>query len=105
MFAVRTVRDGGVATVEVTGAVDIGSFKQFGDEIDLALSDRIHTLVVDLVNVTYIDSHGFAVLVGVRNELADTDVRLIMGPRPEWVRRLFGLMALTGSFEFDPPLN
>jgi anti-sigma B factor antagonist len=106
VFSTRTVRNGAVTTVEVSGAVDIGSYVRFGQELDRVLADRPATLVVDLLAVTVMDSHGFAELIGVRNELSESSTtRLVIGPRPHRVARMFDLMHLRDSFEFDPPFD
>ena len=58
-------------TVRVAGEVDISNAKSLRDAIDLALEQPTDEVVLDLVEVSYIDSTGIGVLVGAAHHAAD----------------------------------
>jgi anti-sigma B factor antagonist len=64
-FSVRTEEDHSSATVVlVTGDVDIGTAPDFEDELARSVEEHLGTgLVIDLSNVTFIDSTGLNALV------------------------------------------
>src|SRR6266849_7690248 len=65
--------DDGVAIVDVDGEIDVFTCGMLRDRL-LALVDEGHSsLVVDLGNVSFIDSTGLGVLVGVWHRLSPAD--------------------------------
>ena len=97
-FQIRSSRDGdpvGTAAVAVSGELDIAS----ADELDTAISDAEETdigwIVVDLSDVSFVDSTGLSVLVNAKKR---NNGRLSYIPsRHDAVTRL---LELTGTIEF-----
>ena len=85
-FHVETDRDeAGTTTVTVRGDVDMASAPSFSRALD-EVADADH-LVVDLREVTFIDSTGLGVLVRAHRELGDRGPLLVRcNPGP--VRRV-----------------
>lgn len=58
-------------TIAVTGEVDISNASTLRDAIDLALEQPTDQVVLDLAQVSYIDSTGIGVLVGAAHHAAE----------------------------------
>lgn len=58
-------------TIAVAGEVDISNASTLRDAIDLALEQPTDQVVLDLAQVSYIDSTGIGVLVGAAHHAAE----------------------------------
>ena len=63
-FEVRADRDGGVVVLSVHGILDALTAPSLTKEIAAELSDHPTTLIVDLSDVSFLDSAGMAAIVG-----------------------------------------
>jgi anti-sigma B factor antagonist len=92
-LTIRVRRDRGYAIVAVAGEVDIATVTQLRESLfELAASGR--TLVVDLDQVSFIDSSGLAALVGAARRADAHGARLrVVCARPQ-TRQLFRLTGL-----------
>src|SRR5580700_3239788 len=92
-LTIRVRRDRGYAFVAVAGEVDIATVTRLRESLfELAASDR--ALVVDLDQVSFIDSSGLAALVGAARRAAAHGARLqVVCTRPR-TRQLFRLTGL-----------
>ena len=73
----------GVAVVEVTGEVDVATCGALRKALLRVVSDENYRgLVVNLAGVTFIDSTGIGVLVGVWRRVRATDGSLALAARP-----------------------
>ena len=95
-LTIRVRRDRGYAFVAVAGEVDIATVTRLRESLfELAASDR--ALVVDLDQVTFIDSSGLAALVGAARRAAAHGASLqVVCARPR-IRQLFHLTGLDGQ--------
>jgi len=64
-LGIRTDRDGGVATVEVEGEVDVYTAPRLKEQLVALIDDGCVSIILDLEKVSFIDSSGLGVLVGV----------------------------------------
>jgi anti-sigma B factor antagonist len=89
----------GERTLLVSGEIDLATAPQFRLELE-ALGLEAHSpAVVDLAGVTFLDSSGISALLAARQELAGTDVTLVLaGPSPQ-VRRVLEMTGVDGLFE------
>jgi anti-sigma B factor antagonist len=89
-----------IETIDVRGEVDLANCTRLRLEIEEAI-DRCHCTVVDLTNVSFIDSTGLGALVAARNhahQLGHTlQIRLPSGQ----ARRPFELTGLDELFSSD----
>lgn len=86
------VRDG-LGKVEVSGEVDLYTAPRFKEDL-LALIDAGATsVIVDLTNVTFIDSTALGVLISGVKRLHETDGRLLVVASSRPVVRI---LAITG---------
>jgi anti-anti-sigma factor len=61
-LTVKTVRDGAVCTLIVSGALDLLAAGEFLQHASRVLDDRIERLVLDLAGVTFLDCAGVRAL-------------------------------------------
>ena len=94
-LTIRVRREQGYAIVAVAGEVDIATVTRLRERLfELAASGR--TLVVDLDQVSFIDSAGLAALVGAARRAAAHGASLqVVCARPR-TRQLFRLTGLDG---------
>ena len=94
-LTIRVRREQGYAIVAVAGEVDIATVTRLRERLfELAASGR--TLVVDLDQVSFIDSAGLAALVGAARRAAAHGASMqVVCARPR-TRQLFRLTGLDG---------
>jgi anti-sigma B factor antagonist len=68
-FGTEAYRTNGQAVVTVRGEVDLYPAPQLWETIDAAMASTPHELVVDLTDVTFLDSSGLSVLVRAHKRL------------------------------------
>jgi anti-anti-sigma factor len=91
------LRSGDHAVIlELHGEIDISSATDFKVRMREAVGDR-HAVIVDLSEVTFIDSSGLSVLVYGERRLRERDAGLhvVCGER---IRRMLALAGMEGSF-------
>ena len=95
-LTIRVRREQGYAIVAVAGEVDIATVTRLRERLfDLAASGR--TLVVDLDQVSFIDSAGLAALVGAARRAAARGASLQVVCSRSRTRQLFRLTGLDGQ--------
>lgn len=98
---------GNTSIVHASGEVDIASAPALAARIDQALAKNPRTLIVDLSQVTMLDSSGLGVLIQVLKELengdANTALRLVVG-EPH-VLKVFSITGLDGVFSIFSSLE
>jgi anti-sigma B factor antagonist len=77
-FGVEASRTNGTATVAVHGEVDLYTASGLWDAIDAALADPPHELIIDLSDVTFLDSTGLSVLVRANKRLQPRSASLVV---------------------------
>ena len=103
-LTIRVRRDRGYAIVAVAGEVDIATVTRLRESLfELAASGR--SLVVDLDQVSFIDSSGLAALVGAARRAAAHGARLqVVCARPR-TRQLFRLTGLDSQVQLARTLD
>ena len=95
-LTIRVRREQGYAIVTVAGEVDIATVTRLRESLfELAASGR--TLVVDLDQVSFIDSSGLAALVGTARRAAAHGASLQVVCAQPRIRQLFRLTGLDGQ--------
>ena len=74
--------------VKLVGELDLYNAAEVRDTLDGVCSRKPGRVVVDLSEVTFIDSTGLGVLVEARSKLADRKTFLLSAPQPETRRAL-----------------
>ena len=95
-----TVRDEGHATlVRMSGELDAVTSPRLSEELDRLLADGRRRLVLDLEEVTLIDSSGLSALVRLLKQVRAQAGRLALAALQPSVRRVFDLTRLALSFD------
>jgi anti-sigma B factor antagonist len=91
-------RHGSFVVVRVAGEIDLGTASQLSDYALAAIQDEGPAVVLDLSQVSFMDSTGLKVLIAVqrRAELAGGNLRLAAVPRP--VMRVLTITGLDRTF-------
>lgn len=83
----------------MSGEIDYVTAPAWGAVVSAALRDRPSTLVLDLSGVTFIDSSGLGMLVGIHTRCDEQSVRLGVTPLPTSIRYLLHLTGLDAIFD------
>jgi anti-sigma B factor antagonist len=90
-----------VTVVRVSGEVDLAIAPELRERLRRAIDADGNGVVLDLGDVTFMDSAGLSVLVDARRQLESTHRELrIVRPTPA-VRRLLDLAGVDGLFQID----
>ncbi len=103
MFSVTSERQGDdLGIVSLSGEVDIFTAPQFKESLLEVLDDGVRRLVVDLSEVTFIDSTALGVLIGGvrRVHAADGAMAIVVATRP--VERVLSVTGLDRVFSMYP---
>ncbi len=103
MFSVTSERQGDdLGIVSLSGEVDIFTAPQFKESLLEVLDDGVRRLVVDLSEVTFIDSTALGVLIGGvrRVHAADGTMAIVVATRP--VERVLSVTGLDRVFSMYP---
>jgi anti-anti-sigma factor len=94
-FEVSVTADDGVAVVSTRGELDLLTLEPFVDAINLAATTA-RVVVVDLAEVTFIDSSGLSALIASRDHTGID--RLTLRNPSDIVRRLLALADVEDLF-------
>ena len=98
-LSIDRVTEGGVAVVDVDGDLDVASV----DDIDAALQEALGgggPVVVDMMDVSFIDSTGMRAMIEARRRSREIDVPMVLVcPDNAAVWRLLEITGTTGFFE------
>jgi anti-sigma B factor antagonist len=93
-FETRNVRQGGTLIIEVAGEVDMAT----APELATAINDpdqTVERVIVNLTEVSFLDSSGLNTLIHCAHELEERDVAVrVVSPRDENVRRVLEITRL-----------
>ena len=98
-IAIGTEQQEGVAVVDVDGDLDVAAV----DDVDAALQEALSAgapVVVDLVDVSFIDSTGMRAIIEARRRSREEEIPMVLVcPNNAAVWRLLELTGTTGFFE------
>jgi anti-anti-sigma factor len=101
-LSVKTPEDG-VRIVALRGELDVATVPEFRDALNaLAEDEAVACIVVDLVEVTFIDSTGLMTLLNALRRIARRDGRLVIACNNPTVLRLFEATRTDATFEIVP---
>jgi anti-sigma B factor antagonist len=87
--------DDGVHLVAVSGELDLASVPRLHASLDAPAARQSPAVVLDVANVTFIDSTALAALLRANDELMSGGVRMVVVCPPGPVRRLLDMTSLT----------
>lgn len=80
--------------VHVAGEVDLANAPELDGQLASVMTEAPSQLVVDLTNVTFMDSTGLGVLVRALKRSRELDIRLDLIVTNERVLKVFGITGL-----------
>jgi anti-sigma B factor antagonist len=105
VFGVSEAVQGASTVVTVRGEVDVATAPTLRDCIDGVIDRDTGAVVVNLLEVTFIDSTGLGVLIGARRRCADEfrELHIVVGePR---ILKVFEITGLTDYFPIHRTLD
>ena len=94
--------EGRSVRLHLDGEVDASTVHLVEDAMSPALDPRCTRLVVDLADVSFMDSSGLRMLVVARNALDGRGAKLVIAGATDQLRRLFEISGLISVFTFEP---
>lgn len=104
-FSVTTRAAGDVTVVDVVGEVDLSSAPGLSDQLAALFDAGRRLVLVDLTEVTFLDSTGLGTLVAGRNRAEEVGGRLPLVATGDRVLKLFRITGLDEVFEIYPSLD
>jgi anti-sigma B factor antagonist len=102
-FSIQAVTEGPTTTLRVAGEVDLATADELSQAAVTALRGGAEALVIDLAAVTFLDSTGLAVLVGVTNQASASGVALTIRDAVPRVRNVIRITGLGDFLPLAPP--
>src|SRR5215207_2325769 len=100
-FHVFIVGIDGAATVDVGGAIDLAAAPHLRERLDAVVGTTTGDVVVNLADVTFLDSTGLVVLVAAQRQLNETGRRLVLRNPSRFVHRVLELAGVAEVFAVD----
>jgi anti-sigma B factor antagonist len=101
-FSVRTEVDGnGRCVVRPVGQLDLGTVDAFEEALASVEGEGPPVIVVDLSELSFLDSTGLRSLIGADARARTDDRRLILIPGSDSVQRVFRLTLVDRRLEFE----
>jgi anti-anti-sigma factor len=95
-------RHGTTATLELVGELDVAQEGPVREALKQVLDSQPESLVLDLSQLSFIDSTGIGIVIGLKKTTERDGVRLVICRGPLAVQRVFELTGLTSSLPFVP---
>ena len=101
-FSVRTEVDtDGRCVIRPAGQLDLGTVDEFEAALASLEETSPPTIVIDLRELSFLDSTGLRSLLGADARARAHDRRLILIPGPDAVQRVFRLTLVDRRLEFE----
>ncbi len=88
-----------IQVIAPTGVLDSTKAEEFRQSVTQMLSDGADVILIDLKNVTFIDSSGLGTLVVLLKQIRSLDRKLCICSINDQVRMLFELTSMDRVFE------
>lgn len=105
LFTVNDYLEQNAAIVSVTGELDLMTAPQFRESLLEAQASEKALVIVDLTNVTFIDSTAIGVLVGAFKRLRDGGIGMIIATQSPRVLRVFEVTDLDQLIKIVPSVE
>jgi anti-sigma B factor antagonist len=92
--------DDGVATVTVSGEIDLSTVDALSECLGDVVRRKPRQLVINLAEVRFLDSTGLHAFVRVRRELPEPCPVILRSPQSQ-IRRVFEVTGLSPVFVFE----
>jgi len=88
--------------LEPSGILDGTQAEDFRRKVDAALEEGVNTLLIDLKDITFVDSSGLGILVVILKKVRAAKKQMFVCSINEQVRMLFELTSMDRVFEVLP---
>jgi anti-sigma B factor antagonist len=104
LLELKTQTDGATVRLSLAGELDIGSAKRVEEELARIEGAAPTTIVLDLRELTFMDSTGLRIILGADARAREHDRRLVLVQGPDAVSRLLRMTRLDERLEIvaDP---
>lgn len=92
----------GVPILDVTGEIDIYTTPQFKEAVSAAIDENKPAIVINMANVTYMDSSGFGTLLSATKRLRPVDGALYLANCNDSIQRMLQITRLNTIFGVYP---
>lgn len=87
-----------IPVLDVTGEIDIYTTPQFKEAVSAAIDQNKPAIVINMANVTYMDSSGFGTLLSATKRLRPLDGALYLSGCNEAIQRMLQITRLNTIF-------
>jgi anti-anti-sigma factor len=99
-FPVRAVRDGDTTVLTIVGELDIATVPELQQVAHAELdSEACRTLVLDLTELSFVDSTGVGSWVEIRARAIEAGKRVVVREVPSFARRVLEIGGLSRLFD------
>lgn len=88
----------GMPVLEMRGEITKDSLKKITSKLDDLKKKDIQTIIIDMSNTTFIDSHGLGVFVFIWHEMAEQNKELIFFKPQGFIKQLLAETSLSRIF-------
>ncbi len=88
----------GVPVLDVTGEIDIYTTPQFKDAVSAAIDEGKPSIIINMANVSYMDSSGFGTLLSATKRLRPVEGGLYLTGCNEAITRMLQITRLNTIF-------
>lgn len=100
LLKVRFLGDSRFRVVWLEGEVDLSTVASLVEALDLAIADHPELLLIDLLNLSFLDTTGLRALIDAQEACCAVDCRLVLMGGSSPVERLMQIAGVDGFFEF-----
>jgi anti-sigma B factor antagonist len=103
-FEITQKEHSGHPVIVVAGEIDVATAPELRDRLQAQVAAGHSTIIVDLLNVTFLDSTALGVLVGVLKRCREADGELQLVVTEARILKIFEITGLTEVFSISPTL-
>lgn len=100
-FTIEQTANDGIHTLSITGELDIATTPKLEEEVNNAIAQGANTVLIDLENLSFIDSSGLRMFLHLSHQAAGDGWRLVIANPSEQVRTV---LRVTGT-ESELPIR
>jgi len=87
-----------ICKMSIDGEMDINTYKNVKDKLNQIIDEESIDIELDFENLSYIDSTGIGVLIGILKKLNKNEQSLIIKNARDNIKRLFNITGLDKIF-------
>jgi anti-anti-sigma factor len=100
-LSIATRVDEGVARVQLAGELDVNTAPLVADQLTRLVAEGVTSVVVDVANLTFVDSTGLRAILAGREKLQAEGASLVLEGASGVVERVLDMTGLRGLLASD----